>query len=195
MMSFSVNYFKEVSKIIKKIDPFLLETLVEDLCSIRGKKGRIFVIGVGGSAGNAGHFVNDLRKLCAIEAYAPTDNISELTARTNDEGWETVFSYWLSISKINNKDALFILSVGGGNQEKNVSVNIIEAIKFAKTKNCKIFGIVGIDNGYTAKNGDNVIIIPVVNKDRITPHSESFQSVIWHCLVSHPKLQIKKTKW
>ena len=194
-MSFTEKYFQEVKSILEKIDSNIIEALVKEIVKLRDRKGRLFVIGVGGSAGNASHLVNDVRKLCGIEAYAPTDNISELTARTNDEGWTTVFSSWLATSNINSKDALFILSVGGGNKEKNVSVNIIEAIKSAKEKKLKIFGIVGMSDGYTAKTANNIVIVPFENHERITPHSESFQSIIWHCLVSHPALQINDTKW
>ena len=154
-----------------------------------------FFLGVGGSAGNASHAVNDFRKIVGVESYAPTDNVSELTARTNDEGWDTIFSEWLKISKLNSKDAVFILSVGGGNIEKNVSPNLVKALIFAKEVNAKILGIVGRDGGYTAKVADAAVVIPVVNQDAITPHSEAFQAVVWHLLVSHPKLKIKETKW
>ena len=159
------------------------------------KKGRLFICGVGGSAGNASHAVNDFRKLCNIEAYAPTDNVSELTARTNDEGWETVFSEWIEVSKAKKDDSILILSVGGGNEEKNVSMNLVNLIKKAKDIGMRIYGIVGKDDGLTAKEADLLIYIPSVAADRITPHSESFQTVVWHCLVSHPNLKLKPTKW
>ena len=193
--SFIKNYFDEVNLIIKKLNINKIEELVNHLKTIHINKGRIFVIGVGGSAANASHFVNDLRKICSIECYNPADNVAELTARTNDDGWQTIFSSWLKVSKINKNDALFVLSVGGGNEEKNVSQNIVEAIKHAKLKRAKIFSIVGRNDGYAANNSDISIIIPIVNEIRITPHSESFQSIIWHCLVSHPLLQVNKTKW
>tara|TARA_B110000503_G_scaffold37140_1_gene60720 strand:- start:296 stop:883 length:588 start_codon:yes stop_codon:yes gene_type:complete len=195
LSSFVKKYFEEVISISKLIDYDQIDKLVVRLCDLREKKGRLFFIGVGGSAGNASHAVNDFRKLCGIECYAPTDNISELTARTNDDGWDTVFSSWLNVSNISNNDAIFILSVGGGNEEKKISNNIIEAIKFVKKEKISIFGIVGMETGYTAIHGDNVIIVPNVNLNMVTPHSESFQSVIWHCLVSHPKLQKNKTTW
>ena len=157
--------------------------------------GRLFMIGVGGSAGNCSHAVNDFRKLCGIETYSPIDNVSELTARTNDEGWETVFVEWLRVSRLNEKDALFILSVGGGDAEKNISANIIKAINLAKEVGAKVLGVVGKPTGYTATQGDAVVVIPQVNPSRVTPLSEGFQAVVWHCLVSHPVLQRKTTKW
>ena len=195
IISPSQNYFREVSEIANCIDSKQIEELANCLVKLRNNKGRMFILGVGGSAGNASHAVNDFRKLCNIECYAPTDNVSELSARTNDEGWDTVFSLWLKVSNLNQKDCLFVLSVGGGNEEKNVSVNIVKAIKFAKTRKAHVFGIVGKNTGYAYTKGDKVILIPDVNNDRITPHSEAFQSVVWHCLVSHPLLQTNKTKW
>jgi D-sedoheptulose 7-phosphate isomerase len=152
-------------------------------------------LGVGGSAANSSHAVNDFRKLCGIEAYAPVDNVSELTARTNDEGWDTVFANWLQVSHANEKDAIFVLSVGGGNLEKNVSPNIVMALKYAKERNMKIFGVVGRDGGYTKLVGDCVIVVPTISESRITPHAEAFQAVVWHCLVCNPVLQQKPTKW
>lgn len=169
-----------------------IEQLAKELSSLED---RLFIIGVGGSAGNASHAVNDFRKLCGIEAYAPTDNVSELTARTNDEGFNTIFSNWLKVSKFSDQDALLVLSVGGGNEKKNVSLNLIEAIRLAKTIGAKVYGIVGKDDGYTAENADIVIIIPIIEEKWITPLSEAFQSIVWHSLVSHPLLQINKTKW
>ena len=191
-MNHSNMYFNEVSYIVENIDRNKIDDLAKALSSVEG---RVFVIGVGGSAGNASHMVNDLRKLCNIEAYAPTDNISELTARTNDEGFETVFVEYLKGSRFCYKDALFVLSVGGGNEEKNVSVNLINAIKYANQKTAQVFGIVGKSDGYAANYGDIVVVVPVACDERITPHSEAFQSVVWHCLVSHPILQKQKTKW
>jgi D-sedoheptulose 7-phosphate isomerase len=172
-----------------------MESLAKELTSLRDRKGRLFVLGVGGSAGNASHAVNDFRKLCGIEAYAPTDNVSELTARTNDEGWDTIFSEWLKVSNLNENDALLVFSVGGGNLEKNVSPGIVTALKYAKNVKSKIFGIVGRDGGFTNEVGDCVIVIPTVNKVHITPHTEAFHGIVWHSLVSNPILQIKSTKW
>ena len=189
------TFFNEASKIIELIDYEKIDQLASNLKTLRDNNGRLFVIGVGGSAGNASHAVNDFRKLCGIEAYAPTDNISELTARTNDEGWHTIFDAWLRISKINSNDALFIFSVGGGNISKNVSPGIVNAINFAKENNAKIYGVVGRDGGHTASNGDCVILVPTINNQRITPHTEAFHAVVWHCLVSNPVLQIVDTKW
>ena len=195
-MSFSNEYFNEVIDIANSIDKNKVEELVNALVKVRDvTDGRVFVLGVGGSAGNASHLVNDLRKLCGIEAYAPTDNVSELTARTNDEGFDTVFSEYLNISKFRHNDAIFILSVGGGDENKNVSVNLIEAIKEANEMHGTVLGIVGKKDGYTAKHSDVVVVVPELSPKRVTPHSEAFQAVVWHCIVSHPKLQIKRTKW
>ena len=188
-------YFEEVKDIVDKLDLDSVRGVLSELADLKDRQGRLFVLGVGGSAGNASHAVNDFRKLCGIEAYAPTDNVSELTARTNDEGWAFVFRDWLKVSSLNNQDLILIFSVGGGNEEKNVSVNIIEAIKFARERNSLVVGVVGKEDGYTAKNADRVVVIPTVNAGRVTPHSEAFQTVIWHCFVSHPELQIAKTKW
>lgn len=165
------------------------------LAQLRDEGGRLFLLGVGGSAANCAHAVNDFRKLCGIETYAPTDNVSELTARTNDEGWDTVFSGWLRTSRVSARDGVFVLSVGGGNAEKNVSTNIIRALDVAKAAGATILGIVSRDGGYTAKVGDHVVIVPAVNPDRVTPHAEGFQAVVWHCLVSNPILQSAATKW
>lgn len=188
-------FFDQVKEVAHKIDKQKIENIATQFAEIRRQEGRLFILGVGGSAANASHAVNDFRKLCGIEAYSPLDNVSELTARTNDEGWVTVFSNWLKTSKLNPNDALLVLSVGGGNKEKNVSVNLIHALDFAKQCNTKIFGIVSRDGGYTAKVADEVIIIPTVDNKHITPHAEAFQAVVWHCLVSHPQLQIQATKW
>jgi D-sedoheptulose 7-phosphate isomerase len=194
-MSFSEQHLKESIEITKAIDPEVIEKIVELLVDVKATGGRLFVLGVGGSAANAGHAVNDFRKLAGIETYAPTDNVAELTARTNDEGWETVFSGWLKVSKITSKDCLFILSVGGGNKEKNVSPNLIEAIELAKEMGARVTGIVGRDGGYTAQNADVCLVVPTVNPNTVTPHSESFQTVVWHLMVSHPKLKSNPTKW
>jgi D-sedoheptulose 7-phosphate isomerase len=194
-MSFSSKHLSETIEISKQIDTDEIEEIVDLLADVKTKNGRIFVLGVGGSAANASHAVNDFRKLAGIESYAPTDNVAELTARTNDEGWQTVFAGWLKVSKLNSSDCLFILSVGGGSKEKNVSTNLIEAIDFAKVVGARITGIVGRDGGYTKQEADNCIVIPTVNPETITPHSESFQTIIWHLLVSHPKLKSASTKW
>jgi D-sedoheptulose 7-phosphate isomerase len=189
------TYFQEVVKVAESIDVESIERLAEELAALRERGGRLFLLGVGGSAGNCSHAVNDFRKLCGIEAYAPTDNVSELTARTNDEGWETVFAAWLRTSKADGNDAVLVLSVGGGNLEKNVSANIVAALKEAKLRDMRIFGIVGRDGGYTKQVGDCVVVVPTVDASRVTPHTEAFQAVVWHCLVSHPALQQIATKW
>lgn len=169
--------------------------MAAQLVDLRERKGRLFLIGVGGSAGNCSHAVNDFRKLCGIQAYSPVDNVSELTARANDEGWDTIFSGWLEVSNLAANDAILVFSVGGGDVARNVSTNIVKAIDFAKSRGAKVLGVVGKDSGYTALNGDVVVVVPQVNPARVTPLSEAFQAVIWHCLVSHPKLQIMRTKW
>jgi len=189
------NYFSEVSEIAASIDYAEIERMVKELSQLRDRGGRLFILGVGGSAANCSHAVNDFRKLCGIEAYAPTDNVSELTARTNDEGWETVFAAWLRTSKANKEDAVLVFSVGGGNLEKNISANLVYGINEAKTRGLKILGIVGRDGGYAKQVGDTVVVIPTVDNSRITPHTEGFQAVVWHCLVSHPLLQQIATKW
>jgi D-sedoheptulose 7-phosphate isomerase len=194
-MNFSQKHLDETIEISKKISSENIELMVDLLAEVKSNNGRLFVLGVGGSAANASHAVNDFRKLAGIETYAPTDNVAELTARTNDEGWETVFSGWLKVSNFNKNDCLFILSVGGGNKELNVSANLISAIDLAKVVGAKVTGIVGRDGGYTAKNADVCLVIPTVNPDAVTPHSESFQAVIWHLLVSHPRLKKNPTKW
>lgn len=194
-MSFSDKHLNESVEITKQINSEIVEAIVKLLADVKATGGRLFVLGVGGSAANASHAVNDFRKLAGIEAYAPTDNIAEITARTNDEGWGGVFSGWLKVSRLNSKDCLFILSVGGGDREKNVSPNLIEAIDLAKKIGARVTGIVGRDGGYTALNADVCLIVPTVNPDTVTPHTESFQAVIWHLLVSHPKLKTNSTKW
>ena len=194
-MSHAANFLAEVAETARRLPAETIEALCAELVKLRERDGRLFIIGVGGSAGNCGHAVNDFRKLCGIEAYAPTDNVSELTARTNDEGWPTVFAEWLKVSRANAKDAILVFSVGGGNLEKNVSPNIVRAIEESKARGLKVFGIVGRDGGYTKKAGDVVVVIPAVEESRVTPHAEAFQAVVWHCLVSHPKLQKNATKW
>lgn len=194
-MNFSEKHLQETIEIVNAIDASIVEEIIDLLLDVKNSGGRLFVLGVGGSAANASHAVNDFRKLAGIETYAPTDNVAELTARTNDEGWQTVFSGWLKVSKLNSKDCLFILSVGGGNKEKNVSANLVEAIDFAKEVGARITGIVGRDGGYTSQNADLCLVVPTVNADTVTPHSESFQTVIWHLMVSHPKLKSNPTKW
>ena len=191
----SRTYFKEVSEIADQIDYAGIERLVDELVTLRKNEGRLFLLGVGGSAANCAHAVNDFRKLCGIEAYAPTDNVSELTARTNDEGWETVFAAWLKTSRACARDAVFVFSVGGGDAERNVSANIVAALKLAKERSLKVLGVVGRDGGYTRKVGDAVVVIPMADANRVTPHTEAFQAVVWHCLVSHPALQVQATKW
>jgi len=194
-VTFSEQHLAESIEITRQIDAKVIESMADLLADVKSTGGRLFVLGVGGSAANASHAVNDFRKLAGIETYAPTDNVAELTARTNDEGWQTVFSGWLKVSKLSNKDCLFILSVGGGNKERNISANLIEAIDLAKQVGARVTGIVGRDGGYTAKNANICIVVPTVNPEMITPHSESFQTVIWHLLVSHPKLKSNPTKW
>ena len=194
-MTYSKKHMAEAIEIINKINIDDIEKIAKLLSNLKSKGGRLFFLGVGGSAGNSSHAVNDFRKIVGIESYAPTDNVSELTARTNDEGWHTVFSEWLKTSKLNKNDALFIFSVGGGNLEKNISPNLVEAIKLAKSVKAMVMGVVGRDGGFTAEEADACVIIPTVNENTITPHSEAFQAVIWHLLVSHPILKEYETKW
>ena len=194
-MTYSQQHLEEAAKISSAISADTVEAMVQLLKKVKEEKGRIFFLGVGGSAANAGHAVNDFRKLAGIESYAPTDNVAELTARTNDEGWPTVFSGWLKVSNLTSKDCLFILSVGGGDKERGVSANLCEAIDFGKSVGAKVTGIVGRDGGYTAKMADVCLIVPTVNPSTVTPHSESFQTVIWHLMVSHPELKANSTKW
>lgn len=194
-MSHVVKYFEQAKQITSLIDHQAIEAMATALAALREAGGRLFFIGAGGSAGNCGHAVNDFRKLCGIESYAPTDNVSELTARTNDEGWETVFAAWLVTSKLSDKDGIFVFSVGGGDLERNVSPNIVRALELAKKRGSKIFGVVGRDGGYTKKVGDYVVVIPTVDAGLVTPHTEAFHAVVWHCLVSHPVLQQNATKW
>jgi D-sedoheptulose 7-phosphate isomerase len=194
-MSYSAQHLKETAEIVAKINPADCEKCVAELRAVREHGGRLFMLGVGGSAANASHAVNDFRKITGIEAYAPTDNVSELTARTNDDGWASVFVEWLRTGRLSSRDCLFILSVGGGNLEKNVSPNLVAAMQLAKQVGAKIIGIVGKDGGYTAKVADACVIVPTVNPNNVTPHSEAFQAVIWHLFVSHPDLKVNQTKW
>jgi len=195
MSSFSTLFFDEVRQVAAGIDTLQTEKMVDILAATRASGGRLFILGVGGSAGNASHAVNDFRKIVGIETYAPTDNVSELTARTNDEGWPTIFVEWLRVSHIRANDTVLVLSVGGGNLEKNVSPNLISALQLAKEVGASVIGIVGRDGGFTATVADAAVIIPTVSADRVTPHSEAFQAVVWHLLVSHPKLKAVQTKW
>jgi D-sedoheptulose 7-phosphate isomerase len=194
-MSFTEQYLQETQKVVAGLNPAHIESAVTQLAAVRQRGGRLFILGVGGSAANASHAVNDFRKICGFEAYAPTDNVSELTARTNDEGWATVLSEWLKGSRLGAKDGLLIFSVGGGNLEKNVSPNLVSAIQLAKQVGASIVGIVGRDGGYTAKEAHACVIVPTVNPDHVTPHSEAFQAVVWHLFVSHPALKVNRTKW
>lgn len=194
-MGHGTEFFAEAGRICATIDVDRVEALARELAALRERQGRLFILGVGGSAGNSSHAVNDFRKLCGIETYSPVDNVSELTARTNDEGWDTVFSAWLEISRFNKNDAILVFSVGGGDAERNISANIVKAVDMAKARGAKVFGVVGRDTGHTARHGDVVVVVPNVNPSHVTPLSEAFQAVVWHCLVSHPALQVKSTKW
>ncbi len=194
-MEFVEQYFQETKLIIDSLDKNEITKMVNIIHGVRSKKGRLFILGVGGGAGHASHAVNDFRKICGIEAYTPTDNVSELTARVNDDGWETVFVNWLKISNLNKDDMVLVFSVGGGNLEKNVSVNILKSLEFAKQIGAQICGVVGRDGGYTAQVADACVVIPSVSSDTVTPHTESFQAVIWHILVSHPQLRKYDMKW
>jgi D-sedoheptulose 7-phosphate isomerase len=194
-MSFSQSFLTEVTKIAQSVDAAAIEAIADKLAAVRSNGGRLFFLGVGGSAGNCNHAVNDFRKIAGFEAYAPTDNVSELTARTNDEGWETVFVAWLKGSRLRKEDGVFVFSVGGGSLEKNVSPNLVRALQHAKEVGATIVGIVGRDGGYTATVADAAVVIPTVNADHVTPHSEAWQAVVWHLLVSHPKLKAAVTKW
>ncbi len=194
-MTFTEQFLAEAAEILKQIDVASVERVAATLAACRAAGGRLFILGVGGSAANASHAVNDFRKICGLEAYAPTDNVSELTARTNDEGWAGVFEGWLRVSRLRQEDALLIFSVGGGNLEKQVSPNLVAAIRYAKSAGAKVTGIVGRDGGYTAQNADACVIVPTVNAKHVTPHAEAFQAVIWHLLVTHPALKQAETKW
>jgi D-sedoheptulose 7-phosphate isomerase len=195
METFSRRYLDESIEVIRKLDNEGIEQLAEGLAGVRAGGGRLFILGVGGSAAHASHACNDFRKICGFEAYTPTDNASELTARVNDEGWDTCFSEWLKVSRLRQGDGLLVFSVGGGNREKNVSVNLVKSLELAKEVKAKIFGVVGRDGGYTKQVADACVVIPTVASERVTPHTEGFCAVVWHLLVSHPKLAVKPTKW
>ena len=194
-MSYAEQHLREAIEIIEKIDAAAIEAIADVLADLKSAGGRLFFLGVGGSAGNCSHAVNDFRKIAGLECYAPTDNVSELTARTNDEGWASVFVEWLRGSRLSSRDAVLIFSVGGGNLEKNVSPNLVTALQLAKQVGARVIGVVGKDGGYTAKVADASVIVPTVNANNITPHSEAFQAVIWHLFVSHPDLKVNQTKW
>ncbi len=194
-MSYAQRHVDEAIDILGKLDVGAIEKMADLLADVKQAGGRVFFLGVGGSAGNCSHAVNDFRKIVGIESYAPTDNVSELTARTNDEGWATVFVEWLKVSRLASRDAVFVLSVGGGSLEKNISPNLVKAVQYAKTVGAKVTGVVGRDGGFTAQAADVCVIVPTVNPETITPHAEAFQAVVWHLLVSHPKLKAQQTKW
>ena len=194
-MSFVKRYLEEVHDVTSRLDADAIETLVDELARIRARHGRLFILGVGGSAANASHAVNDFRKLCGFEAYAPTDNVSELTARTNDDGWVSVFEGWLRVSRLGPNDLVLVFSVGGGDAARNVSPNLVTAVQYAKGVGARVAGVVGRDGGYTAKVADACVIVPTVNPEHVTPHAEAFQAVIWHLLVTDPRLKSTATKW
>lgn len=194
-MSFVRQFLDQSAEICRRLDHDAIERVAIGLAAVRDRGGRLFLLGVGGSAGNCSHAVNDFRKLCNIEAYAPTDNVSELTARTNDEGWETVFAAWLATSRASERDAILVFSVGGGDRERGISANLVTALEEARRRGCSIYGVVGRDGGYTAKVADCAVIVPTVDPALVTPHSEAFQAVVWHALVSHPLLKMQATKW
>jgi D-sedoheptulose 7-phosphate isomerase len=194
-MDYIARYLDEADQVIESVNRQMIYQIIELMGKLRGQGGRVFFLGVGGSSANCSHAVNDFRKICGIEAYAPTDNVSELTARTNDDGWESIFIDWLKGSKLTSKDAVFVLSVGGGNSEKSISVNLVHALAYAREVGAKILGIVGRDGGYTAKMADACVIVPTVNPETITSHTESFQSVLLHLIVSHPDLKVSEMKW
>ena len=194
-MTYTEQHLRETAEIVSRFDVAQIERTVDLLADLRRRRGRLFLLGVGGSAANCSHAVNDFRKICGIEAYAPTDNVSELTARTNDEGWASVFIEWLKVSRLTAADMVFVFSVGGGNMEKNVSPNLVTALQYAKQVGAGVCGIVGRDGGHTATVADACVIVPTVNPQNVTPHTEAFQAVVWHLLVSHPKLKASQTKW
>ena len=194
-MSFTTQYLEETAEIVRRLDPTAIDRMVAILAGTRAQQGRLFILGVGGSAANASHAVNDFRKITGIEAYAPTDNVSELTARTNDEGWSSIFDSWLKVSRLRPEDTILVLSVGGGDLERRVSPNLVAAVRYAKSIGSKVLGLVGRDGGFTATVADACVVVPTVNPVHVTPHSEAFQAVIWHLLVSHPDLKQVETKW
>jgi D-sedoheptulose 7-phosphate isomerase len=194
-MTFTEQFLAEVQLVAEGLDTAAIDAAIDQLCAVRERGGRLFILGVGGSAANASHAVNDFRKICGFQCYAPTDNVSELTARTNDDGWETIFAEWLKVSRLEAADGLLVLSVGGGNLEHNVSPNLVRAIQFAKEKGATVVGLVGRDGGYTGRTADAPVVIPTVNPAHITPHTEAFQAILWHLFVSHPKLKLAPTKW
>ena len=194
-MAFAQQFHQEVQQVAAQLDTKSIENVADELAQVRQRGGRLFILGVGGSAANASHAVNDFRKICGFECYAPTDNVSELTARANDDGWAGIFSEWLKGSRLNSRDGVLVFSVGGGNLEKNVSPNLVVALQEAQKAGASIMGIVGRDGGYTARVANACVVVPIVNPEHVTPHSEAFQAVVWHLLVSHPKLKIGKTKW
>jgi len=194
-MGFVSEYLTEAIKVVEQLDPDAIEKVVRLIAETRDQQGRLFILGVGGSAANASHAVNDFRKIAGMEAYAPTDNVSELTARTNDDGWSSVFVEWLRTSRLKKQDLILVFSVGGGDREKNISPNLISALQYAQAVGAKICGVVGRDGGFTARTADACVIIPTVNSNHITPHTEAFQAVLWHLLVSHPRLKAAQTKW
>jgi len=194
-MTYTKEYIEEIHRVTDGLDIGIIERMIPLLVDVREKGGRLFFLGVGGGAGNATHAVNDFRKICGIESYTPTDNISELSARINDDGWDSAFANWLKGSRLNNRDAVFVFSVGGGNPEKNISMNLVKALEYSKERGAKIFGVVGRDGGYTAKVADACVIVPTVNPETVTPHTEAFQAVVWHLIVSHPAMKIHEMKW
>jgi D-sedoheptulose 7-phosphate isomerase len=194
-MSFAQDFLAEVQQVAAQLDTAAIERCVDELARVRERGGRLFILGVGGSAANASHAVNDFRKICGFEAYAPTDNVSELTARTNDEGWATIFAEWLKGSRLNAKDGVLVFSVGGGSVEKNVIPNLVTAIQLARKVSASVIGVVGRDGGFTAREATACVIVPTVNSNHVTPHSEAFQAVLWHLFVSHPRLKVAQTKW
>jgi D-sedoheptulose 7-phosphate isomerase len=194
-VSFSEQFLTEAKRVIEGLDPAKIDGVAQKLADVRTRGGRLFLLGIGGSAGNCGHAVNDFRKLCGFEAYAPTDNVSELTARANDEGWDTIFSAWLQGSRLRREDAVFVMSVGGGSLERNISPNLVRAVQYAQSVGAAVFGIVGKPDGYTAQASADVLVVPTVNPEHITPHTEAFQAVLWHLLVTHPALKQQGTKW
>jgi D-sedoheptulose 7-phosphate isomerase len=194
-MGFAWEYLEEVKELVEQLQPEAIEKMVQLIAETRDRQGRLFILGVGGGAANASHAVNDFRKITGMEAYAPTDNVAELTARTNDDGWASVFVEWLRTSRLRDTDLIMVFSVGGGDREKNISPNLISALQYAREVGARICGVVGRDGGFTARNADACVIIPVVNADHITPHTEAFQAVVWHLLVSDPRLKKAQTKW